>query len=846
MLHNQIFRQPAPGAPRVLAVFSYRYDAHLVPDLLENIRPGVHGFVAWDDRDARESLSDEIERRRRLLAAAQDLGADWLLAVDPDERFERGIADWLPALVDQGEHLLWTFTLREMFDPGHYRVDGLWGSKKVMRLFPVAAVDPKALVKLHGRWVGETGRDRERPARINLYHLRMALPARRQLRRDLYAAADPDRRYQPVGYDYLADTRGMSLEQMPDGRDFLPPFVEDGGLWAPDPGDLGEIGPDPYEARLVFAARSARRQGHLAAQHAMEDLARDSPQDHDLLLLSARMALLAGACTSAVASATRALTARPGDLLPLLVRAEALLALGDHKAAEADLSRLSESLPDSPVVDALRAEAARSTADFTAPDAAWRSLAPADAVIHEGPAMIRSDIASVVLAFRSQPGLLAAVQSLLGQDAATEIVVVNSGGGSVARDLAPVADRIRLITCETPLFVGAARNVGVAASRAPFVAFLAADCLALPGWVSGRLSLHRAGAAAVSSAVVPADDRFLSRVANGLTYANRNPATPQRLVQHYGQSYARQLLRHCGLFPPGLRIGEDTVLNKVAEGFTRPVWAPGVRTAHRDPETLREMVADARARGRRRVAFGPLRQAAGTGSGADTVARLLRIRLAAARRLAESQTDVSPAERRALLATQWLVAVADAVGTLEGRKTLAEAKRQSSGMGDTGSAPADGTLAGAEAAWALDPHDTALARRLGRLRLAAGDTAGAEAAFRAALAVDPADATVAALLANLALRTSGPLAALAVAERAALAAPTSAPLWAAAAERAVLAGRPDWAVALGQIALSLALASPAQHAALSRLHARAGNPLAAAFRAHTGNRLQAALAVRRE
>ncbi|OWK19097.1 hypothetical protein AJ88_48455 [Mesorhizobium amorphae CCBAU 01583] len=42
-----------PLAARVIAVFSYRFDAHLVSDLIANLDPIVDGWIAYDDRKGR-------------------------------------------------------------------------------------------------------------------------------------------------------------------------------------------------------------------------------------------------------------------------------------------------------------------------------------------------------------------------------------------------------------------------------------------------------------------------------------------------------------------------------------------------------------------------------------------------------------------------------------------------------------------------------------------------------------------------------------------------------------------------------------------------------------------------
>lgn len=840
MLQHQIFRAPAPGTPMVLAAFSFRYDAHLVPDLLDNLRPAIHGFVAWDDRAADVALSDEPARRGRLLQAARDLGATWLLTTDPDERFETGFAGWLPSLLAEGDGTLWSFSLREMFSPTHYRSDGPWGAKSVLRLFPLLAAATDPTLSLHGSWVADQSGYRRRDSRINLYHLRMASPARRKLRRDLYAAADPDRRFQAMGYDYLDDERGTRLEPMPEGRHFTPAFAEDNGVWAPDPGALGDILPDPYEIRFSRVATCARRQGQLQAHHVMLDLLQDSPDDSDLRLLAARFALEAGEHETAITLTDTIAEADPDAFYPRLLRATAQVASGNVLAARDDLALLGAKCPGSPVIAVLLADAGRITADLTTPDAYWRQRAPADAALRERATVVPSDLAVVVLGFRNQPGLLHAVQSLLDQDAAAEIIVVNSGGGDVATSLAPVLDHIRLITTETPLYAGAARNIGVEASRAPFIAFLAGDCLARPGWVSGRLHLHRAGAQSVSTAVVGEEGAgLIALAANRLRYSTRNPDADPRIVSHYGRSWSRGLLRHCGSFPPGLQVAEDTALNTVASRFVTPVWTADVQTSHRDERSLIGLITDEYRRGQRRAADSQFRAFAAAEDPASAAAPVFAIRLAAAQALVARDPALSPATRRAVAATQWLASQADRAGTIAALQTIALANQLRLQAEEQSSLPL------AEAAWAMDPQDPTKARLVAGLRLADGDAAGAASAFRTVLALSPSHAEAAAALVALVTTRDGALAGLHQAERLALAAPTSRRLWGIAAEAALAAGHADWAVALGHRALACAVDAPASHSLLSRLHAAAGNPVAAAFRAMTARRLRAASAARR-
>jgi hypothetical protein len=57
-------------------------------------------------------------------------------------------------------------------------------------------------------------------ADLTIYHLAMVRAEDREARRRRYEAADPDRRWQSIGYEYLTDVRGLTLQPLPAGRGF--------------------------------------------------------------------------------------------------------------------------------------------------------------------------------------------------------------------------------------------------------------------------------------------------------------------------------------------------------------------------------------------------------------------------------------------------------------------------------------------------------------------------------------------------------------------------------------------------------------------------------------------------
>ena len=210
-----------------------------------------------------------------------------------------------------------------------------------------------------------------------------------------------------------------------------------------------------------------------------------------------------------------------------------------------------------------------------------------------------AELACVVLSYRDEPFLVEAVHSVINQGAPIEVVVVNSGGGDPAGRLAAAGLDVPVHSFADRLFPGAARNVGIERTHAPYLAFLAADCLAAPGWAAARLSEHRAGAAAVASPLTNAYPASSVAWASLLLLHNRRLAATkpdQRLL--YSLSYHRSLFDRFGRFREDLRAGEDTEFNARFRGITRTVLAHDAVTAHRYPTELGAMLDDAFRRGR--------------------------------------------------------------------------------------------------------------------------------------------------------------------------------------------------------------------------------------------------------
>lgn len=241
-------RDEARRTVRLLAVTAVRDEERFIPGLLRNLAPQVDGIVALDDGSSDGSLRlleacpqvlqvlrnrpdrpgwDEPGDFRRLVAAALGHGAEWLIAVDADERLERDFRVRAERVIRRGRRLglrAFQVRIRECWDaPDRYRADGIWGLKWAPRFFRARAglqFDARPLhaakAPLQGKVLGIFPL-----ADLFIYHLRMVSPADREARRRRYEALDPCALCQPgMGYGYLTDESGLRLRRVPAARGY--------------------------------------------------------------------------------------------------------------------------------------------------------------------------------------------------------------------------------------------------------------------------------------------------------------------------------------------------------------------------------------------------------------------------------------------------------------------------------------------------------------------------------------------------------------------------------------------------------------------------------------------------
>ncbi|HKY04323.1 MAG TPA: glycosyltransferase, partial [Blastocatellia bacterium] len=180
---------------------------------------------------------------------------------------------------------------------------------------------------------------------------------------------------------------------------------------------------------------------------------------------------------------------------------------------------------------------------------------------------------------------------------AFDVVVVNSSvdkTGAIVKEQFP---SVRLIEAEKRLFAGAARNVGVRATRSAFCLMLDSDCVARSDLIDRMMARHREGEyAAVGGSLGNGTPNSLSGwIGYLIEFKEFMPSTPLRLEKMIPTAnicYRRDVFERLGLFAEDMWPAEDLLFNwRIYNSGERLLFDPSIQVTHLNRTGWREVLS---------------------------------------------------------------------------------------------------------------------------------------------------------------------------------------------------------------------------------------------------------------
>ena len=207
-------------------------------------------------------------------------------------------------------------------------------------------------------------------------------------------------------------------------------------------------------------------------------------------------------------------------------------------------------------------------------------------------------VSVIVPCYNSQRTIRRCLTSILNQRTSIpfDVIVVDSSSDETPKIVEAEYPSVRLIHLDERTFAGAARNVGVRASQAPYCLMIDSDCVADPCLIERAMARHREGDyAAVGGSLGNGTPRSFSGLVGYLIeFKEFMPSAPERLVTSAPTAniaYRREALERHGCFDEDMWLAEDILLNwKMSAAGERILFDPSIEVTHLNRTGFREML----------------------------------------------------------------------------------------------------------------------------------------------------------------------------------------------------------------------------------------------------------------
>lgn len=208
-------------------------------------------------------------------------------------------------------------------------------------------------------------------------------------------------------------------------------------------------------------------------------------------------------------------------------------------------------------------------------------------------------VSVIVPCFNSEQTIRRCLNALLEQNTSSpyDVTVVDSSLDETPRIVESEFPSVRLIHLDTRTFAGAARNIGVRATRAPFCLMIDSDCIARDDLIDRMIARHRQQEyAAVGGSLRNGTPASLSGWTGYLLeFKEFIPAAPKREVDTVptaNVTYRRAALEGYGCFDDDMWLAEDILFNwKMRRAGEQILFDPEIEVTHLNRTGWREVLS---------------------------------------------------------------------------------------------------------------------------------------------------------------------------------------------------------------------------------------------------------------
>lgn len=197
-------------------------------------------------------------------------------------------------------------------------------------------------------------------------------------------------------------------------------------------------------------------------------------------------------------------------------------------------------------------------------------------------------VSVIIPCYNSEQTIRRCLESILAQRTSIpcDVTVVDSSVDETPRIVEREFPSVRLIHLDRRTFAGAARNVGIRSTVAPFCLMIDSDCVAQPDLIERMIARHReAEYAAVGGSLRNGTPTSLSGWTGYLLefkeFIPRAPMRLEKTVPTANVTYRRDALERYGCFDEEMWLAEDVLFNwKIHSAGERILFDPAIEVTH--------------------------------------------------------------------------------------------------------------------------------------------------------------------------------------------------------------------------------------------------------------------------